>query len=204
MINKQISSIIALCLLLYGFISCDNNNAIIPKPRMYPKVIFPSNSIRTYTNTNCPFTFEYPAYYNVVKDSSKIAGVKATDKQCWFNLDSEALKMTLHLSYLSIIDRKDLDTHVKDAFTLADEHNIKASFRKEELIEHEENNVTGLLFEIEGDVAAPLQFYVTDSTRHFLRASLYFNTKVNQDSTKIIYDFMRKDVVHLLETIRFR
>lgn len=204
MINYKCYIFLSLFFILSVLTSCGDSNSYAPKPRMYPKVTFPAKTSLIYNNSTCPFTFDYPEYYQVVKDSSKVGGVKPNDKQCWFNLDSESLKMTLHVSYLSINNRKDLDTHIKDAFTLADEHNIKASFRKEEIIEHKENNITGLLFEIEGEVAAPLQFYVTDSTRHFLRASLYFNNKVNQDSTKIIYDFMRKDVVHLLETIRFR
>ena len=77
-------------------------------------------------------------------------------------------------------------------------HNIKAEFRSD--IPLRTNAASGMAFEIDGPVATPYQFYLTDSTNHFFRAALYFNAKVNPDSTKPVFDFLKKDIEHMQST----
>ncbi|MCR5455573.1 MAG: hypothetical protein K6F33_11355, partial [Bacteroidales bacterium] len=62
-------------------------------------------------------------------------------------------------------------------------------------------HVYGLLYGIKGNVASPLQFYITDSTRHFLRGSLYFNCSPNKDSLAPSVEFVRQDIERLFETL---
>ena len=52
-------------------------------------------------------------------------------------------------------------------------------------------------------MATPLQFYITDSTQHFMRGSLYFNHRPNPDSTAPVLDRMEADVRKLMETLRW-
>jgi gliding motility-associated lipoprotein GldD len=61
-----------------------------------------------------------------------------------------------------------------------------------------------MLFDIKGDAASPLQFLATDSARHFLRGSLYFYARPNRDSLAPVIDYIKTDVVHLIETLEWR
>jgi gliding motility-associated lipoprotein GldD len=182
--------------------SCSENDGFIAKPRMYPKVDFPLRNNTSLQTTDCNFTFTYPDYLQYGKDSIRFQ--ENFKYPCWFDLNSTHINTTLHFSFLEIKNFKDLDNHINDAFKLADEHNIKALARRESIIEDKENRVYGLMFEFEGDVAAPLQFFVTDSTNYFLRASLYFNDKVNQDSTQIIYDYIKEDIDLIINTLQWK
>ena len=95
------------------------------------------------------------------------------------------------------------DKLVKDAFKLSGKHNIKANYRDEMVIK-KENHVSGIIFDIAGPVASPTQFYLTDSTNHFLRGALYFNNRVEPDSMAPIYEFIKKDIAKLIETFSWQ
>lgn len=194
--------IFSCILLIICALGCSERDIVIAKPRMYPKVDFPTRNNINLVSNECDFTFIYPDYFEYGKDSIRFD--ENFIYPCWFDLYSKKLNTTIHFSFLSIKNYKDLDTHIKDAFKLADEHNIKAIARKETIIEDKTNRIFGLKFEFEGNVAAPLQFFVTDSTKYFLRASLYFNDKVNQDSTQIIYNFVLDDVDSIINTLRWK
>ena len=90
-----------------------------------------------------------------------------------------------------------------DAFSLANKHNIKANYIDELPIE-KPNGVRGFVFNIEGPVASPFQFYLTDvEDQHFLRASLYFNTQARPDSLAPVLDFVKTDLMHLINTFEW-
>jgi gliding motility-associated lipoprotein GldD len=170
---------------------------------MYPKVVFPSETSKLFENNNeCAFSFKYASHFSVKPYIKK--QIDSIYYPCWFDLHSDTLNATLHLSYLSIKSQKDLETNILDAFKMVDEHNIKASYRNESLIEDKSRSVYGIQFEMQGEVASPYQFFITDSTSHFLRGSLYFNSKVDQDSTKIVYDYIVKDIKSLIESIQWK
>ncbi|NOZ45910.1 MAG: gliding motility lipoprotein GldD, partial [Chlorobi bacterium] len=67
-----------------------------------------------------------------------------------------------------------------------------------------DDNVYGILYDIKGNAASSINFFVTDSTQHFLRGALYFNSKPNKDSLAPVVDFIRKDIVHLMETFKWK
>lgn len=185
-------------ILLIFLFSCSSAPDLGPKPRMYPKVDFPKKTFGSFDQNYCNMTFEYPDYLDIKKDTA-FFDEKPKDP-CWFDLESKELNASIHFSYYPITNRARFDELVKDVFKLVGEHNIKANYRNEELIDNQKFDVHGLYFEIEGAVASPLQFYLTDSTRNFVRASLYFNAKVDQDSTKIVYDFIKSDIDRMIET----
>ena len=106
----------------------------------------------------------------------------------------------MHLSYIPIENRTEFDKLIADAFEMADKHNSKASYREELVISNPEKDVHGLIFEIDGPVATPIQFFVTDSTEHFLRGSLYFKSSVNRDSIAPVYDFLKIDIGKMIES----
>ncbi|HMS70233.1 MAG TPA: hypothetical protein PKD18_18935 [Saprospiraceae bacterium] len=191
-------SLFASVLLTLMLISCGSQPEKTPKPHMYPRVIFPQKHYVSFDQAKCNMTFEYPDYMAFEQDTNFFEE-KPLDP-CWFDLEAKGLMASLHFSYYPIQNRARFDELVTDVFKLVGEHNIKANYRNEQIIDNADQNVHGLYFEIEGAVASPLQFYLSDSTRNFVRASLYFNSKVNADSTKIVYDFIKQDVDRMIET----
>lgn len=189
--------------LLLSFIyiaqGCGDGVAHVPRPRMYPRIDWPARIDTSLQQSFCNFTFTYPKYFDFKQDVSYF-DEKPSDP-CWFNLHSSQLNCTLHCSYYPISKTHSFDKLRQDAFEVVSKHNVKAEYRRESLIEH--GDVKGLLFEIDGPVASPLQFYISDDKKHFFRASLYFDAKVNPDSTKVVYDFVKKDVDKMLETFQW-
>jgi gliding motility-associated lipoprotein GldD len=188
---KQILHTLLFILLLpYG---CNNNYT--PKPRGYFRIDFPEKKYQLL-NTDCPFSFEYPIYGKAVKDSDKNA------EPCWLNLEFPQYKSKIHLSYKSV--KKNVAVFIEDSHTLAFKHSIKADAIEPTTIIDQKRNVYGLIFDIKGNAASSVQFYLTDSIRHFLRGSLYFENQPNKDSLAPAIEFFRKDIVHLIETLKWK
>ncbi len=189
-------------LILTIIVTSCNDPIFVPKPRMYPRVDFPQGTMVRVQQDYCKLSFEFPDYSTTVRDSFFFDGQPADP--CWFDLRIPALNAEIHCSYTAIDDKTKFDDLISDAFKLAGKHNTKANYRKESLIENKVEKVYGLLFNIEGPVATPIQFYLTDSTSNFFRGSLYFNDKVDPDSTKVLVDFLSKDINHMIETFTWR
>ena len=192
---------IAILVTAIALVSCGEEVAV-PKPRMYPRVYFPERTVADFNKSDCPFTFDFP-YYGVIKQDSFFFE-ETVSNPCWFDIDMESLNAKLHCTYSSISEKVDFDKLMVDAFKLAGKHNSMANYRQENLIDNPKENVHGLLFAIEGPVATPMQFYLTDSINHFFRASLYFNAQVNPDSTKIVFDFVKDDITRMIETFKWK
>lgn len=182
-------------------VSCGDQELGTPKPRMYPKVDYPERNSITFDESYCSMTFDYPDYFKVNQD--KYFFDSNPVDPCWFDLQSTDLNSQLHCSYIPIKDRKHFDKLVQDAFKMTSKHNQKANYRKEQLIDNKEEKVYGMIFEHEGPVASPLQFFVTDSTSNFFRGSLYFKSKVNPDSIAPVYTFVKEDVLKLIESFKW-
>jgi gliding motility-associated lipoprotein GldD len=190
-----------LSLILLTMYSCVNEQVNTPKPRMYPRVIYPEQTYNKFLLDVCNFTFEKPAYAKV-KTGIKFFN-ETSSHPCWFDLELEEFQGAIHFSYNPIEDSKSLDKFVSDAFRIVEQHNTKAEYREEVLIENP-NGVNGLLFNLEGPVASPINFFLTDTTNHFVRASLYFNSSVDPDSIAPVLDFVSKDIQKILETFEWK
>jgi gliding motility-associated lipoprotein GldD len=181
-------------------ISCAGETVYSPKPRMYPKVNYPQKSYIPFDEDFCNLTFEIPVYTNVLQEA-RFFEEKPVDP-CWFDLEYPDFNGSLHFSYYPVGDRKSFDGLVQDAFKFVEKHDIKANYRSETIV-HNKFGASGILFDIDGPVATPLQFFLSDSTYHFIRASLYFDNKVDPDSMAPIYNFVREDVLKMMETMQF-
>lgn len=186
------------CIIL---VSCKEEVSILPKPRMYPKVSYPDKNYQVFDTSYCTLKFEYPSYATIKQDNSFFG--EQTESDCWFNIQYQPLNGTLFCSYMDIKNRAHFDKLVMDAFKMAEEHNKKANYRKEEYILNK-NNVSGIYFDIGGETATNLQFFLSDTTQHFFRGSLYFDAKVDSDSIAPIFDFVKKDVEHMLTTFEWK
>lgn len=170
---------------------------MLPKPRTYPRVDFPDKKYEKTDLEDCSFRFEKPVYAKVVKDEFFFD--EKTPDPCWFDVVYPQFNGKLHCSYYPVKGRTTFDSLVTDAFELVGKHRIKANYRDEFVIK-KDNNVSGILFDLGGPVASPMQFFLTDTTQHFFRAALYFENKVNPDSMNIIHEFVKEDINKMIET----
>ncbi len=180
--------------------SCTGEKVYTPKPRMYPRIEYPVNKGYRYVNLkNCMMTFEIPSYASINWDIKQLPG--EPKHPCWFDLEFKDLNSTIHFSFYSL-KKNHLTDLINDAFRLASEHNIKADYRNEIPVKNPKG-ITGLRFEMGGPVASPVSFYLTDSLDHYVRASLYFNSKVNPDSTAPVLKFLNNDIDRIIKSFRF-
>jgi gliding motility-associated lipoprotein GldD len=180
-------------LLLLSLIGC--NPHYTPKPDGYLRIDFPEKAYQIY-NSSCPYTFEYPIYGRIVPDTSRIT------EPCWINIEFPQFAGKIHISYKPV--KNNVNVYIEDSRTLAYKHSVKADAIRETLYTDNDRKVFGLLYEIKGDAASSVQFYLTDSTRHFLRGSLYFNVQPNADSLAPVIDFFKEDIMHLIETVKWK
>jgi gliding motility-associated lipoprotein GldD len=189
-----------LGVFMFVFSGCEDY-VPVPKPRAYPRVVYPEKAYRTFNESNCQFTFEMPQYAQIEQDSTFFDGRPESD--CWFNINVPTLNAQIHCSYYPVTNRARLDELVQDAFTMAQKHNIKANYIEEIPVHRTADRVHGIIFAIEGATASSYQFFVTDSTTNFLRGALYFNTPSRPDSIAPVLDFMRQDINKMVETLRW-
>lgn len=182
-----------LLLLFLTIIGCDS--AGVPKPRGYFRIDMPTREYQTLDSV-LPYSFDYPKYSKLEKSLSKTA------EPYWLNVYFPSFNARIHISYKEIEDN--LYELYDDNIRLAYNHVVKADAIEEHVFINDDHQLYGMLFEIKGNAASPLQFFATDSVHHFLRGSLYFQTHPNKDSLAPVIDFLTEDVVHLLETIRWK
>jgi len=189
-----------LAILSIGFIAC-NTNYTINKKRGFFKIDFPEKKYREFDQPGYPYTFEYPVYANVIKDSTFFESKAEND--WWINLDFPQFDGRVFISYKEIGKNK-FDTLLNDAFTLSyKQHTYKASAIEPETF-RTPNNIDGVYFSLSGNTATANQFFLTDSVKHFLRGALYFDATPNEDSLSIVNDFLKKDLQHLINTLKWR
>ena len=183
---------------LVVFSAC--NSDYTPKPKGYFNIDFPKKQYRVFQQTGYPYSFEYPVYANVIKDSSFFG--EATENPWWINIDYPQFNGRVHISYKQVGLNK-LDKLVNDAFTMTNKHNLKA-YSIDDSLMVTPNNVHGLFFKVGGNVATANQFFLTDSVTHFLRGALYFDATPNEDSLGIVNRFVLEDLKHMINTFKWK
>lgn len=181
-------------------VSC-NSTYTQGKKKGYFKIDFPPKQYQLFDTTGYPYSFEYPVYANVVKDST-FFGDKAGD--WWINIEIPRFNGKIHVSYKSIHNRANLDSLVTDAFKLAHKQHDNISTGIDDSVMRTPNGVEGIYFSLGGNTATANQFFVTDSTRNFLRGALYFDATPNADSLGIVNDFLKQDLLHLINTLKWK
>lgn len=178
-------------------LSCHGGGDYSPKPRGYFRIEFPEKAYQQYTQ-GCPFTFIYPKYAVIEPDRSPGA------KPCWINVQFPQFNGTLHLSYDDITSKKMFDELSEDAHKLAFKHTVKATSIDEGVIHYANQKVYGIYYTIDGNAASSIQFYLTDSAKHYIRGALYFNTEPRLDSIQPVLTFVKKDVDTLIKSFRWK
>ncbi|PLX00730.1 MAG: gliding motility lipoprotein GldD [Marinilabiliales bacterium] len=182
-----------ISLMLAFIISCQS--PYTPKPRGYFRIELPEKSYQRF-DTTYPYSFEYPVYATI--SESKYA----QGEKYWIDIKFEAFDATIHISYKDV--NGNLITYLEDAYTLATKHIPKADAIYDSVIIHRNRDLFGLIYQIEGsEVASPYQFLLTDSTSHFVRGALYFNTIPNNDSLQPVINLLKDDIDHMINTFQW-
>lgn len=191
---KPLSLTIALLALI---ISACGEEASIPKPPTYLRLDLPEHSYTKYTDKNCHYSFD-AAHLFKVKD------VYDQDKQltCNKDIDLGALNGVIYFSYIDM--KEPLATYINYAINKVDEHKIKASAIEDENILRPKDRVFGTFFELQGDVATPFQFYLTDSVSKFVSGVVYLNVTPKYDSLKPSLEYLKQDLNRLVETFKWK
>ncbi|MBC7935780.1 MAG: hypothetical protein H7Y86_10560 [Rhizobacter sp.] len=203
--------------ILFITISC--NSTYTSKKKGYFKVDFPERKYLVFDDPEVPYTFEYPGYAKIVKDSTYFDS--NPENPFWRNIDFPQFNARIFLSYKSIGGKalykvkqadgtyKDslginyFDRMVNDAYNLTNKNEAVATSIKDSIF-ITQNGITGTYFKVGGNAATARQFFMSDTNKNFIRGALYFDTTPNADSLKPVQDFLQKDIEHLINTFRWK
>ncbi len=171
--------------------SCTEDST--PKPKGYLSLEYPEAQYMPVA-IDCPYSFK--------KNTNTSVEMPKTKQFCWVNVKYPDLKGTLHLTYRKVDGN--LNTLLKDAQNITQQHTIKAEGISSIPYENSEQDAYGMVYEIEGNAASPLQFYVTNKTEHFLSGAVYFNVKPNYDSILPAVEYLKKDIKILMESMAWK
>ena len=184
-----------LFIFLLSLSSCQRD--YLPKPLGYNRLILPEASYQTLPDS-LPYTFEYSKHARLLADTAGF------HERYWIELYYPALKSNIHITYKELKSNEQLLKELmNDAYVLTAKHQIKAS-AIDEVITKNAFGRTAIIAELQGEVPSQMQFTITDSTKNFLRGALYFNVKVHNDSLKPAIEYMKKDIIHLVNTFDWR
>lgn len=204
-------------LLTLSFFSC--NSPYTSKKKGYYKIAFPERDYLQYKNPSFPYIFEYPRYARIVHDSNYLGSM--ADNDYWINVDFPQFNAKFFLSYkliggMSVLKVKQaegkykdsavtntFDNLINDAFNLTNKNDVAATSINDSLFVTP-NKIKGVYFKVGGNAATSRQFFMTDSSQHFLRGALYFDATPNADSLKPVLDFLEKDMKHLIQTLQWQ
>lgn len=204
--GKSYHFIMSKSILLYLLVLCVTllnscHGDYTPKPKAYPRVVYPEKKYELYNPASCPFKFMKPVYA-IVKADTSFFGQRPVEP-CWINIEFPHFNGTVNLTYKEITKNLTLDKLLDDAHKLSFKHTKKANFIDESLILNK-HGVSGLYYSVGGDAATNIQFFLTDSTHHFIRGSLYFYNEPNSDSMAPVLTFVRQDIDTILNTFEWK
>ena len=213
---KRLAYIIT-ALTVIAVASCNSNYT--SKKAGYFKIDLPEKKYKLFDEPGFPYSFEYPVYANIVKDSTYFDANPEDD--FWRNIDFPQFDAKIFLSYKQVggkalykvkgadgkyrdsIGTNYYDRMINDAFNLTSKNEDAAASKKDSGFKTS-NNISGILFKLGGNTATARQFFMTDTTKNFIRGALYFYASPNADSVKPVTDFLQTDIDHLISTFKWK
>ncbi|MGI6292595.1 MAG: gliding motility lipoprotein GldD [Bacteroidales bacterium] len=177
------------------FFSCQEE-VNVPKPKGYYRIELPPHNY-TLFDTTYPYQFEYASMAVILPDQSENA------EPYWANMIYPSLNAVIYISYKPV--HHDIETLINDSKTFVSGQIKKADDIVEYHVYDTINKVYGISYDIIGtDVASPYQFWLTDKESHFFRAALYFNHTPNNDSLQPVIQYIKEDILHLINTFKWK
>lgn len=185
------------CCLLLSLAACTEDP--VPKPRGYPRLDLPEQTYAAWSGT-CPFAAEVPPYALMLDKPGTTQAM--ADTACFVTMRFPGQRASVFLTCRRI--QGDLRQLIEDAHAFKDKHEAMAARIRSERVDHDSARVFGTMFDVEGNVASPMVFYLTDSTTRFLYGSLYFDARPNADSLEPVTTRIREDLRHFARTLKWR
>ena len=192
--KKQAVSFVIAALGILFLTGCEKN--YLPKPIGYNRLELPEAEYIKLPDS-LPYSFEISKHAKLLDDTSAI------NERYWIEIYYPLLKSNVHITYKKVASQKLLKEFLDDAYTLTAKHQIKASGINEIITKTGKGEIA-VIAELEGEVPSQFQFTITDSTKNFLRGALYFNTKVHNDSLAPAIEYMKKDIMHMINTFEWK
>ena len=214
--NKLITLTIAISILITACNSSFDNT----KKKGYFAIYFPEKKYQLFDDPTFPYSFEYPIYAKIVKDTSTFFD-NNPENIYWRNIDFTQYNAKIFLSYKAIggsamykikmpngtykdsVGKNDFDKMISDAFRLTNKNEEKALGKKDSTFTTG-TNISGMLFKLKGDVATQRQFFITDTTKNFIRGALYFYASPNADSLQPVVNYLQQDIDHMINTFKWK
>ncbi|AEI49531.1 gliding motility lipoprotein GldD [Runella slithyformis] len=184
---------------LYLLVSSCNSATpdYVPKPKGYPRMDLPPQTYQLLKEDH-PYSFEYSKSAVILPDTFRMA------EPHWIFVAYPTLNASIQLTYKPVQNSlQRLSGFINDAYRLAGKHQVRATGMRERVI-RTKSGQTAVVFDLSGDVPSYTQFFTTDSTAHYLRGALYFTVADKQDSLQPAIDYLKKDVMHLLNTLKWK
>jgi len=184
------------CLIISCFFLLSCSSEYLPKPKGYNRIELPKTEYTTLPDS-FPYTFEYSKHAKILPDTSWIA------EDYWITVFYPRMEASIQITYKPVTDSI-IREFLSDSYKLTSQHNVKAYAIEESILE-----LPGGLYasftELEGQVPTQVQFHITDrdSTDHFLRGALYFRTATKNDSLAPVIDYVKKDILHMITTLKW-
>jgi gliding motility-associated lipoprotein GldD len=216
-VKKILSYFLFLITSFLFFISCNSN--YVSKKKGYFKIDFPKREYVKFDKEGFPYNFEYPVYANIIRDTTYFD--KDPENPYWINIDFPQFRARVFLSYKIIggqalykvkqpdgtykdsLATNTFDKMVADAYNLTNKNDVAASSIKDSLIQTP-NGLSGIFFKVGGNAATAKQFFLSDTTKNFIRGALYFDVTPNADSLKPVQDFLQTDLEHIVNTFQWK
>lgn len=207
---------IFICSCIF-FVAC--NSTYTSKKRGYFNIELPQHKYVSFDTAGFPFSFEYPAYASIIRDTTYFDS--SPENPYWINVDFPGMNARIFLSYKLIggnavykikqgngvyrdsVATNQFDRMVNDAFNLTNKNEAVATSIKDSLL-YTQNNVSGVYFKVGGNAATARQFFLSDTTKNFLRGALYFDATPNADSLRPVLNFLEVDMNHLINSFRWK
>lgn len=188
--NRRTAAIFFLC--ISTFLGC--TESADPKPYGYFRIGVPAPNHTVLTH-NCSYQFQM---------NTAAAWESHKEIACWGDVYYPSLKARLQLTYKHFSGNEARDLLLKEAQDLAFKHTVVADGIRERSYENGDRRVYGVVYQMLGNAASNTQFYLTDSTGHFIRGALYFYSQPNADSLRPVNQYMMNEIAHLIETFEWK
>ncbi|MGB0522728.1 MAG: gliding motility lipoprotein GldD [Flammeovirgaceae bacterium] len=184
------------------FILCacsGGEQTFLPKPKGYHRLEMPDHEYVQLAG-DYPYTFELSKHTVVEPDKHFLA------RPSWIEIKYPQFGAEVDISYKPIAQQLDsLNGFIATSHKLTRKHSVKASSIEEyQARGGKKGELHAMVFELDGEVPSHFHFYAHDSTAHFLRAALYFNTSEKNDSLKPIIEYIKYDMMHMLNTLEWK
>lgn len=193
--GKTMQKLVNIVFLLAVVGLCSCMRPAQPRPYGYFRIDVPAYGYQPTRLSDYPYSFDVAdiAYIDTKVDNSE---------PYWLDIVYPSLNARIHCSYKPI--KGNLGKLTDESIRFVFDHAIKADAIPEQGYSNPEQHVYGVYYDLEGNTASPVQFFLTDSTHHFFRAALYYNAIPNADSLAPVNDIMRRDIHHLIESFQWQ